>query len=222
MIPQIAEHVEYLLGETGIEAERRFVDQEQARAHDERTGDLEQTTLTAAERARGLVAPCREHRAAFEHSFSRVARIGPTAHQLPTKPEVLVDGHVGKHGTVPQHEGDARVPEPGVRAETGHVAAADLDAATANVGQTEDRMQDRGLASAGRSDQAQRLPFAQAEVDAVQDLDGSVSGDEAIDAQHRVSTHQLGEALAQFRAVGDPAGAPAVAGGGRDLFEVTR
>jgi hypothetical protein len=83
-------------------------------------------------------------------------------------------------------------------------------------------MQNRGLACAGRSDQAERLSFAQAEVDAVYDLDGPVASDEAIDAQHRVSARQRGEALAQLCAAGDPAGSPAMANGGRDLLEVTR
>ena len=81
MIPQIAEHVEYLVGEARIETERRLVDQQQARAHDERTRDLEQTTFAAAEHARGLVAARREDRAAFEHPLGRVPRIGATAHQ---------------------------------------------------------------------------------------------------------------------------------------------
>jgi hypothetical protein len=56
----------------------------------------------------------------------------------------------------------------------------------------------------------------------VYDLDGSVASDEAIDAEHRISARQRGEALAQLCAAGDPAGSPAMANGGRDLLEVTR
>ena len=65
-------------------------------------------------------------------------------------------------------------------------------------------MQDRGLAGAVRSDQAQRLPCAEPQVDAVQDLRDPVAGDEPVDAQQGIVARQRVEALANAGAGGRP------------------
>ena len=62
-------------------------------------------------------------------------------------------------------------------------------------------MQDSGFAGAVRSDKAQRLPGAEAKVDAMQDLHGAIASDETVDGQHGRIGRQPCELLGSRRAV---------------------
>ncbi len=56
-------------------------------------------------------------------------------------------------------------------------------------------MQQRRLAGPIGADQAERLPGGELQVDSVQHFAATVSGDQAIDTQHRLRTGKLGDPL---------------------------
>ncbi len=210
-IVQIPERVEYLLGAGRIEAQRRPVDEQEPRPHHERARDFQQAAFAMRKRSRGIVAAGGEARISGEDLFRGVPRVGVLARQVPAEPEVALDRHVEKERAVPQYVGDARIAQLRVRTEAGHVAPSDFDAPAANFGEAEDRMQDRGLAGAFGTDEAQRLSGSQSQVDAVQNLRRAVAGHEIVHAQQRMIARQRVEAVPHFGAVSPPVGRTIVA-----------
>ena len=151
------------LAELAVERAERLVHQQDARFEDDRARERDPLLLPAGQLAWVSIAEVAE--------FHQAEGVGhPTVDLGPRPPahaqgerDVLGGGHVREQRVVLEDHAD--IPPVGRHAR--HVAAVDLDRATARAHETGDHPERRRLARPGRPEQRHELPAPDLEIDAV-------------------------------------------------------
>src|SRR5229473_7243030 len=78
------------------EAKRRFIEQHQARLHQQRPADRKHLLLSAGERACGELAALAQHRKIFEHAVVILSNASPILARVLTQSQVFVDRQLGQ------------------------------------------------------------------------------------------------------------------------------
>ena len=152
---EVVEDLEDHVDEAGLEADRRLVDEQNFRFHDQRSGNLQEPALAARKHAGILVPAFLQPGVFIQHFVGGISRFGGGVHEVAAHEQVFLHRHVGKNRIVLENISDARVLEFVVGAGAGDVLAAYRDGAAGDVGEAVDRVQDRRLAGAVGADQAE-------------------------------------------------------------------
>ena len=111
--------------------------------------------------------------------------------------DVLGDGEVREQGVGLEHDAEIALRRRRAR----HVAAGDLDPALVLRVEAGDGAQERGLAAAGRPEEAHELAAPDLEIDRLQGREGAEALRQALDAQKRLLGHRRGiTTVMSFRA----------------------
>ena len=153
----------HLLAELEVERPERLVEQQHARAVDERPGERDALALAAGQLARlaRLVALEADHPERFGHAGDALC-LGDLAHDQPVR-DVVADGHVREERVVLEDRVDVAVE----RRDRGDVGAVEQDPAGGRQLEAGDHAQGRRLARARRPEHREELAVADVEVDAV-------------------------------------------------------
>ena len=147
-----------------IQRTERFVEQQDIGGDGEGAGKGHPLALAAGEfmrAAKGFAGQTyeRQHSLGFGAAFGARDAAHPQA-----EANVIGERHVGEQGVVLKHRG-GRAPG---GADTGHIAAADQDAAGDGLAKAADQVQKRGLAAAGRAQEDDELSRCDFQADVVQ------------------------------------------------------
>ncbi len=203
---EVVEDLEDHVDVARLQADGGLVDQQDLRPHHQGAADLQHPALAARQHPRGLAAALGQAIVFLEHLLGRFLGLVRVILEKAAHPQVLLDRHVGEHRVVLEDVGDAGGLQLFIRFQRGDVLAANADRAGENVGEAEDRVQDRGLAGPVRPDQAERLALANAQVEIVQDLHLAVAGAQLVDREEGLALDQRRQGLGGRRLGGDLGG----------------
>src|SRR5215208_4643273 len=172
----------------GVERRERLVEEEEVRRRRERAGERDALLLAARELPRVfamLLGQADEREKLIDATldlgrpFSAVDE--PVA-------DVAGDGQVREQGVGLEHDAEVALRRRGAR----HVAPGDPDPALVLRVEAGDGAQERGLAAAGRSEEAHELAAPDLEIDRLQGGEGAEALPQALDAQKRLLGHRRG------------------------------
>ncbi len=177
------DRVENLPRDQGGEAERGFVQHQQARAAHQGAADRQHLLLAAGQRAAALGHALLEPRKQREDALQPAGAIGLAAvGGVGAHLQVFRNAHARENPAAFRRLGDAQ-PGDFVRRHVGDVLPVEFDLAGAGAGLAEDRHHQRRLAGAVGADQGDDLARLDLEVDALQRLDLAVGRAQAADRE---------------------------------------
>ena len=165
------------------EAERRFVEHEQARSHEQRAADGQHLLLAARQRARLLAPPLGEAREIAEHPVEVLPDRRSVGADVRSEPQVLFDGQIGEGAASVGHMRDAEARDRLRRQRADRPAAQPYLALAAN--EAGEGAQRGRLAGAVRAEEGGRAAVLDCEVEAEQRLDRPVEGRKVLHLEDR-------------------------------------
>ena len=181
--PDLGDRLEDLVDELRRQAERRLVEQEQARLGDQRAGDRELLLLAAGQRSRGPAEGLPQDREAVEGAFER--RVGARAVAFAVLPSARFSPtvSVAKMCRPSMHQGDS-APRDLLGGQAGERFAEEGDLASRHRHEPDDRRERGRLAGAVRPDEADDLALLDLEAQALDGRRTAVAHREVTDAEH--------------------------------------
>ena len=167
------------------QAQRGFVQHQQARARHQRAANGQHLALTARQRGRDLHAPLAQAREDVEHFLHalRLVALATAPARKAAQQQVVLDGHLAKQLALFRHQADA-LRHHGLHAGTGNVLAFPADAALGGQ-QPHGGTQQRGFARAVGADDGDDLTFLHIQIHLVHGFHRAVGDADALQLQQR-------------------------------------
>ena len=171
------------------QAERRLVEHQETRAHEQRARDRQHLLLAARQRTRLLAAPFGEPRKEAEHAIEIRPEVLPIGAHMSPEAEILLDREIDKRAAPVRHVRDSKTRDV-LRRQRADRAAAKPDVARA-PDEPAERPQDRRLAGAVGAEHRGHAAVLDLEIDSMQRPRRAVPGLKPLCLQNRPTQFAL-------------------------------